>query len=134
MDGQYLSGGYMKVTRDGKVFGVHRLLWEDAHGPVPEGYVIDHIDRNTLNNELGNLRAIPRGANVANTVGSRSLPKGVYSRFAKRQGCEVYYGDIRMGGVKETYKPTTNLQEVVDWAKRTHAELLEKTYGISNTY
>ena len=132
MEGQYISGGYWKVTLNGKVYGIHRLLWEAANGPVPDGYVVDHIDRNTLNNSLDNLRAIPKGANRANTVSSRSLPKGVYSRFAKRQGCEVYYGDIRMGGRKETHAPTKNLQEVVDWSKATHARLLEETYNVVN--
>lgn len=88
MEGQYLSGGYWRVTINGKVYGVHRLLWEEANGPVPDGFVVDHIDRNPLNNDLSNLRAIPRGANVANTTGSRKLPKGVYSRFAKRKAAK----------------------------------------------
>lgn len=132
MEGMYESGGYYKVTIDGKVHGVHRLLWEQANGPIPEGYVVDHIDRNGLNNELSNLRCIPRGANKANTVSSRSLPKGVYSRFAKRLGAIVYYGDVRIGGRKETHAPTTNLEEVVGWAQRTHKRMLEETYGITN--
>lgn len=132
MEGMYESGGYYKVTIDGKVHGVHRLLWERANGPTPEGCVIDHIDRNGLNNEMSNLRCITRGANKANTVSSRSLTKGVYSRFAKCLGSTVYYGDIRMGGRKETYAPTTNLEEVVGWARETHKRMLEETYGIAN--
>lgn len=132
MEGEYLSGGYMKVTRGGKVYGVHRLIWEEANGPCPEGYVVDHIDRDPLNNSLSNLRAIPKGANRTNTVSTRSLPKGVYSRFSKKKGLDVYYGDIRMGGKKETYAATENLQNVVDWAKVTHARMLEETYGITN--
>ena len=132
MEGMYESGGYYKITIDGKVHGVHRVLWERVHGPIPKGYVIDHIDRNGLNNDMSNLRCIPRGANKANTVSSRSMPKGVYSRFAKRLGATVYYGDIRMGGRKETYAPTTNLDEVVGWALETHKRMLEETYGIAN--
>lgn len=131
MEGQYLSGGYYRVTLNGKVHNVHRLIWEEANGPIPEGYVIDHINGDTLDNTLSNLRAVPRGANRANTISSRELPKGVYSRFAKRKGCMVYYGDIRMGGRKETYAPTANLEEVVSWARETHARLLEETYGIT---
>lgn len=134
MEGQYLSGGYYKVTINGKVHGVHRVKWEAAHGPVPAGYVIDHIDRNTLNNELSNLRAIPKGANGANTLSSRELPKGVYSRFAKRINATVYYGDIRIGGIKRTHEPTTNLQKVEDWAKEAHANLLKEVYGVVNVY
>lgn len=132
MEGMYRSGGYWKVTKDGKVHGVHRLLWEAAYGPIPEGYVIDHIDRDGFNNALENLRCIPKGANKANTVSSRDLPKGVYSRFAKRLNCIVYYGDIRMGGVKKTHAPTKNLEEVVDWSIKTHKQMLEETYGIQN--
>ena len=132
MEGQYLSGGYWKVTIDGKVYGVHRLLWEKANGAIPEGYVIDHIDRNPMNNDLSNLRAVPRGFNVANTNCSRELPKGVYSRFAKRFNATVYYGDVRVGGSKETHAPTTNLEEVVTWAFETRKKLLEATYGFSD--
>src|SRR5699024_11657174 len=40
-----LSGGYWKVTRNGKVHGVHRLLWEEAYGPIPDGYVIRSEER-----------------------------------------------------------------------------------------
>ncbi|SOO46628.1 HNH endonuclease [Yersinia phage fPS-53] len=75
MEGMYESGGYWKITIDSKVHGVHRLLWEGVHGIIPTGYVIDHIDRNGLNNSMDNLRCTPKGANKANTVSSRILPK-----------------------------------------------------------
>lgn len=132
MEGMYRSGGYWKVTINGKVHGVHRLLWEATYGSIPDGYVIDHIDRDGFNNSLDNLRCVPKGANKANTVSSRDLPKGVYSRFAKRLNCVVYYGDIRMGGVKKTHVPTKNLKDVVDWSIKTHKQMLEETYGIQN--
>ena len=34
---------------------LHRLIWEDHNGPIPEGYVIHHIDENKLNNDISNL-------------------------------------------------------------------------------
>lgn len=130
MEGQYLSGGYMRITLNGKVYNVHRLLWERHNGAIPEGFVIDHIDGNTLNNSLDNLRAIPKGANKANTVSSRGLPKGVYSRQNK-QGV-VYYGQINMGGRIERRASIKNLQDVVDWAESTHSKMLREIYGITN--
>jgi hypothetical protein len=34
------------MWRDGRVRGAHRVFWEDANGPIPEGCEIDHLCRN----------------------------------------------------------------------------------------
>lgn len=34
--------GYGKISRNGQERLVHRLAWEDANGPIPEGMVIRH--------------------------------------------------------------------------------------------
>ena len=34
--------GYGQKRIDGKVKGVHRLAWEEAHGPIPEGMFVCH--------------------------------------------------------------------------------------------
>lgn len=36
----------------------HRHVWESAFGPLPRGYIVHHIDGDSLNNELSNLRAM----------------------------------------------------------------------------
>ena len=43
---------------------LHRLIWEDAHGPIPEGYVVHHRDGNSLNNALDNLELLARGDHI----------------------------------------------------------------------
>lgn len=40
---------------------LHRRIWSDAHGEIPDGHVIHHIDGNWQNNELTNLETIPSG-------------------------------------------------------------------------
>ena len=40
-----------------------RLKYLTFVGPIKEGEVIDHIDGNTMNNDIGNLRAIPKAIN-----------------------------------------------------------------------
>lgn len=40
------SSGYGQVWRDGRNHGVHRVAWELARGPIPEGLHIDHLCRN----------------------------------------------------------------------------------------
>lgn len=43
---------------------LHRILWEDAHGPVSPGCIVRFKDRDKLNVELGNLELISRADNM----------------------------------------------------------------------
>ena len=45
----------------------HSLVAECWLGPRPEGYEIDHIDRNKTNNDWRNLRYVTHKENVANS-------------------------------------------------------------------
>jgi hypothetical protein len=42
---------------------LHKLIWLSYFGAIPQGYEIDHIDRNRGNNCIDNLRVIPITAN-----------------------------------------------------------------------
>ena len=48
----------------GKLFYIHRLVWEAFNGEIPEGKEIDHIDGNPRNNALDNLQVITRKNNI----------------------------------------------------------------------
>jgi len=39
---------------------LHRRLWEEAHGPVPEGHALRFIDGNRQNCVLDNIECVPR--------------------------------------------------------------------------
>jgi len=39
----------------------HRRVWEDAHGPIPDGYVVHHLNEDKLDNRLDNLCLMRRG-------------------------------------------------------------------------
>lgn len=45
--------------------GVHRIVWVWYNGIQHEGMVIDHIDNNSLNNNLSNLQEITPAENLA---------------------------------------------------------------------
>lgn len=34
--------GYVKVRSNGRQFWAHRLVWEQANGPIPDGFVVGH--------------------------------------------------------------------------------------------
>jgi hypothetical protein len=77
-DGRHVKGkvlkpvvrpdGYLQISRymsDGKqkIELVHRLVASAFLGEIPDGYVVDHIDRNRANNNINNLRYILKKEN-----------------------------------------------------------------------
>jgi len=79
-----LNKGYKWVKSDlvAKQVPVHRVVYELHNGPIPDGMVIDHINGDTLDNRIENLRLATRSQNSMNAAGKRGkqsgLPKGVF--------------------------------------------------------
>ena len=48
--------GYYIVSKSySKTIYLHRLVWEEAYGEIPEKMLVYHIDGDKLNNDLSNL-------------------------------------------------------------------------------
>lgn len=47
-----------KLKINGKTVSTHRHVWEEANGPIPEGWEVHHVDGDRFNNELSNLVAM----------------------------------------------------------------------------
>lgn len=54
------------VLLRGKIYIVSRVIWEMVNGTIPEGYIIDHLDGDALNNKIENLACKTRGENMQN--------------------------------------------------------------------
>lgn len=64
--GSINHGRYRRLGYKGKRYQVHNVIWNLHYGIIPDGYTVDHIDRDSLNNKLSNLRlatAIEQNAN-----------------------------------------------------------------------
>lgn len=54
------------VSFQGGTYRCHRIIYELFFGKIPEGYVIDHIDGDSSNNKISNLRLVDRFLNARN--------------------------------------------------------------------
>lgn len=76
--------GYQTVSLRNKGYRAHRLIWLMVHGEWPD-LVIDHIDRDTANNRLSNLRLATRSQNSANGKVRRNGLKGAHFHKGSRR-------------------------------------------------
>lgn len=77
----------MVLSCGGKQILAHRVVYELIHGPIPDGLVLDHIDRNQSNNKPSNLRAVPQKINLENVgVRSHCVSGHKYIAFDRRHG------------------------------------------------
>ena len=63
-----------KGDRFGKLYYIHRLMWETFKGGIPEGKEMDHINGDTANNNIDNLQLITRRRNVHKSLEERFGP------------------------------------------------------------
>lgn len=69
-------GGYGERTVDGRVVAVHRLTWEEAHGPIPAGMEICHTCDNPPCYEITHLFAGTKGDNMRDAAAKGRLMAG----------------------------------------------------------
>ena len=77
--GNCRNGRYLTVRVDGHLYAVHRVVWLWMTGSWPVA-LIDHKDRDGLNNRWSNLREASVSQNSQNRSDNknRRLPKGVH--------------------------------------------------------
>lgn len=57
-------------------YKIHRVIWSIFNGDIPEGYVIDHVDKNPWNNEISNLRCVTQQINARNRPKTKNNTSG----------------------------------------------------------
>lgn len=97
--GNVTTGGYRETCLRRTRLKVHRVIFALAYGRWPIGD-IDHVDGNTANNRVENLREATRTQNLANakkwTHGKTSDRKGVhFERWSNRWRASI--GGKRLG-------------------------------------
>ncbi len=60
------KGGYIRISRNNVIVLMHRWIWEQMEGPIPDGHEIDHINGIRTDNRRVNLRCVPQAVNKRN--------------------------------------------------------------------
>ena len=72
--------GYLSTSVNGKIEGVHRIVWKMFNGEIPDGLSVDHINGITWDNHIENLRVCTHQQNHFNRgkqANNKSGYKGV---------------------------------------------------------
>jgi hypothetical protein len=86
--------GYVRITKDGYLemkvrhdegenrnfVLLQRLIYEQHHGVIPEGFIVEFIDRNPMNVAIDNLRLCSRVDNLMRNITS---DRAIVKRFFK---------------------------------------------------
>lgn len=112
------GSGYLVVKLMNKNYPIHRLVYLIHHGWLP--ITIDHIDGDTLNNKIENLRACSITENCQNQGISKNNTSG-YKNVSKNQRCSTWKVEITVNGVKKylgSYKDKIKAERVAVEARR----------------
>ena len=74
---------YLSVQYKYKGYRVSRIIWKMFHGTISEKMQIDHIDGNTLNNKIENLRIVNNSDNQKNCPTRKDNKSGFRGVFWK---------------------------------------------------
>jgi hypothetical protein len=90
----YLAKGYLRITIGGRGIRAHRLAWLIVHGKFPDG-LLDHIDGNTLNNSIANLREVNARQSAQN------IKRQGYAYLRTRRHPNKYLSSIVVDGERK---------------------------------
>lgn len=77
---------------------LHRVVWESVNGPIPDGYLIHHIDHDKLNNNIENLQCMTVSEHISHhnkytpTIGLTCTVQSCNKKYAAKGLCSIHYG------------------------------------------
>lgn len=125
--GTFRPDGRSRLRLNGKEYGINRVVWFLHHGDIPEGYLIDHIDGDQLNNSIENLRLATHAQNTWNSKRystNKTGYKGVM--FNKQTG--LWFASIVTNG-RRVYLGSFTHPLLASYAYRFACRFFHKEFG-----
>ncbi len=123
-NGLYFSARMSRKSPEGhKMKMLHNFVWEKHNGKIPEGYLVDHIDRFPENNCINNLRLVDKSLNSLNSDIRKNNSSGVtgVSFYEKRQCWRAF---INYGGKRYELGRRKNKEEAIKLRLKAELEYL----------
>jgi len=121
------TNGYYTTKIKGKYYCTHVLIWMMHFGSIPKGLEVDHIDRNSLNNKIDNLRLATSRQNKLNRSAIRNSRTGVKG-VSWHKGNKKYVARITHYGEKMLLGYFDEIQD----AQKAYEEASLKYHGEFN--
>lgn len=87
-------GGYGRITIGGSVIRAHRLSWQLAHGPIPEGMLVCHNCPGGDNPLCVNPAHLFLGTNADNTADKIAKGRARYAQGSRVSGAKLTEADV----------------------------------------
>lgn len=111
--------GYYYVTLHRRKYLSHRVIWALCNGSLPDGMDIDHIDMDSSNNRIENLRQATRSENHMNRRVRPNNKTGIKGLSKHAGGWD---GRIQVNG--KTHRKFSKSREVIEkWLLETRPNL-----------
>jgi hypothetical protein len=111
---------YKRITVDGRSVYEHRVLWEQAFGPIPAGHHIHHKDEDPRNNSLDNLECLPHAVHTAHHT---TKP----FRVCEAEGCDrKHFARGYCGKHYQQFCTRAEQRELKRQYRATHPEYVER--------
>jgi len=104
-----ISTGYRRIRLRGRIRFAHRLAWIVVHGPIPDGYDIDHKNMDRADNSIENLRLATNSQNQANSYGNGLIKSGLKGAYTANAG-RTWFSQIMSAG-KRVYLGSFSTKE-----------------------
>lgn len=121
------ASGYGSITTGGRRRPAHRVAWEIANGPIPDGLVMDHVCRNRACVRIEHLRTATAAQNTWNRYTDPGI-SGVRGVKVRRYGFEAR---VAKDGVRRSVLCET-LEEATEAVNRMRMELHGEYAGPSS--
>ena len=74
---------------------LHRLIFEDFYGEIPDGYIVHHKDENKTNNCIMNLQLMRFGAHTSlHNIGNTNMRGKKHSEESKKKMSDAHKGRV----------------------------------------
>lgn len=129
--GSITENRYYEVTYKDKKYYCHRIVYSLFNGEIPDGFVIDHLNQNGLDNSVSNLRVTSAAHNSHNSKINSANKTGltgvcrVKDKYWKATWSENGVSRGKVFSIEKLGECEAK-QSAIEWRKKMIEELNEK--------